>query len=260
MSRLRERLASGVVGTPLQAPAQALRWLKGWPHRIRHPELQETYLEGARIERLLRRTLRRDSTAVDVGGHLGIVVQRLVALAPAGHHHAFEPVPHKARWLQRKFPQVQVHAVALADRDGHAMLTIDRSMSALSGLRTFATRSEHAVRIEVPTRRLDDVLPRTLPIRLLKVDVNGGELGVLRGAVATVRAHAPVLLLELTREGLAAYGTRAEDVLNFLERTLGYRLYLLKDHLDDGPALDLPRFERAMRYPMQAFNFVAARG
>mgnify|MGYP006148046449 CR=1 FL=1 len=42
------------------------------------------------------------------------------------------------------------------------------------------------------------------------------------------------------------------------DQTLGYRVYLLKGWLAKGPSLDFDRFLKSMKYPFQAFNFVAA--
>lgn len=258
---LRERLVSRLIGSPLQRPAEGLRWLKGLPHRLAHPELGEVFAEGARIDRFLRQVVGPGTNCVDVGCHLGVFLQRIVALSPGGTHVAVEPVPYKAEWLRAKFPQVQVLAVGLAAESGDALLALDRAESAYSGLRRHAHSARHGLeQVPVPVRRLDDVVPPDLRIGFVKVDVNGGELGVLRGGAGLIRAHRPAMLLELTAEGHAAYGVTPAETLDFIEAGLGYRLFLLKDHFTGGPPLGLAAFERSMRYPFQAFDFVALPG
>src|SRR5688572_28907092 len=98
--RLYERIASTLIGTPLQGPAQRLLRLRGLAQRLRHPELREIYLEGERIDKLMQVTITDGMNCIDVGCHLGSVLQRIIRLSPTGRHVAVEPLPYKAAWLR----------------------------------------------------------------------------------------------------------------------------------------------------------------
>ena len=107
-----------------------------------------------------------------------------------------------------------MHEVALAAGTGvsefHHVVTND-SYSGLRGRRYDRPRESVEV-ISVATARMDDVIPADLPIAFVKIDVEGGELGVLAGAQRTLARWAPVVVFE---HGLGAadyYGTRPEDV------------------------------------------------
>jgi FkbM family methyltransferase len=85
----------------------------------------------------------------------------------------------------------------------------------------------------IPIRRLDDLfygLPFTSGQVLIKCDVEGAELLVLRGAEALLRSTAPVLLLSVHPRTLPRYGYSVGDVDEFLHR-LGYSIRVLSvDH------------------------------
>src|SRR4249920_3812196 len=69
---------------------------------------------------VMRRVMRHDSSGVDMGAHRGDILQHMVAIAPAGAHHAFEALPHLAAGLRERFPGVRVHQVAVSDSHGEA--------------------------------------------------------------------------------------------------------------------------------------------
>lgn len=256
MSLAYERLASLLLGTPLQRPAEWLRGLKGRSFHSKHPELGELALEGPRVEAALARTLRPGTNCIDVGCHLGSFLLRLVRGAPGGRHFAVEPVAYKARWLRRKFPQVTVLEMVAGEEDGRADFFLNDRLSSYSSLRPHPSSAEDAMRrIEVESRRLDDVIPRQTPIGFIKIDVNGAELHVLRGARRILAEDRPAVLLECTRQGLDEFGIAPAQVYAFVTEEAGYDIFLLKDFLEGRGPISLERFAKSMVYPFEAFNY-----
>ena len=136
--------------------------------------------------------LSADSNCVDIGAHRGSVLQMIEERAPHGEHHAFEPIPHLAERLRESFPKATVHEVALTDTRGTVDFTVvDHEENAgYSGIsqslrRLPAKWSSHS--ITVNTARLDDMLPTDYEPKFIKIDVEGAELGVLRGARDVLR-------------------------------------------------------------------------
>ena len=74
--------------------------------------------------------------------------------------------------------------------------------------------------LSVPVVALDDYFGEDDRVTLLKIDVEGGELGVLKGAERILRRYAPLLVFECENRHLAP-GT-VGDVFSYLE-SLGYR-------------------------------------
>ncbi|MEO6361744.1 MAG: FkbM family methyltransferase [Caldimonas sp.] len=253
--RLYERLAAHLIGTPLQKPAEWLRRLKGTPGKKKHPELAEIYAEEGRIDEVLGRVIGPGTHCIDIGCHLGVYLQKLVTLAPQGRHWAFEPMPEKAKWLKRKYPHVSVLQMALGDSTGSASFFVCEQQTAYSGL---APRDVHGPNrpVQVERRTLDDVVPDDAGVGFIKLDVNGGELAVLRGARKLLLRDRPIVLLGCTQQGLSDYGASAEEVHRFVVDEVGYGIYLPKDFLAAGEPLSAKSLRNSMQYPFDAFNYV----
>lgn len=254
---LLETIKHRLIRTPLERPLQYLR--TQWHRRRlrRHPELAELFAESGRIEEVLRRSLGPDSNCVDVGAHLGSMLGAMLRLAPRGKHIAIEPVPHKAEWLRKKFPEVAVHAICLGDQDGTVTFTHNITHSGYSGMAGGGEPGDDIKQLEVPCKRLDDVLPNNHRVDFLKVDVEGAECAVLAGARETIRRCRPLILFECTPDGLKSFGLSAASVWQRVTSEHSYSIMLAKDFLSHGQPLTTDAFEKAMDYPPLARNFVA---
>ncbi len=257
MSRRYERLASAMVGTPLQAVAEKARDLKNARTVRNEPGLADVLAETRRTYELMSKVIRPDTNCVDVGAHLGVMLHRMVKLAPRGRHHAFEPVPYKAAWLRSKFPGVAVHEIALADHDATETFHLNTGSSALSALRRPSEDHGPTEAITVPVRRLDDVVPDDRPVGYLKVDAIGAELLVLKGAERILTDDRPFVLFESSRETLDNFGLTAAAIHQFVVDDLGYDLFSLRGWLAGEVPLTAERLEQAMIFPFEAFNFAA---
>lgn len=87
---------------------------------------------------VMKRALRQDENAIDVGCHLGSILLEFLKAAPKGHHHAFEPLPDLFAHLQKDFggnAHVSLHELALSDASGVATFQHVISNPAYSRLR-----------------------------------------------------------------------------------------------------------------------------
>lgn len=253
-----ERLARWSIGKPFRPPLLRIRDALLLPKRLRHPELREIYVEDDRISRLLEKTITPGMNCVDVGCHFGSFLHEFVRLSPTGQHTAVEPIPHKAEYLRRRFPGVAVHQLAASDQDGDINIYYDPRHSGFSSLGRNRYNGQRAVALPVMCRRLDDIVPAGRPIGFLKVDVEGAEFHVLRGARRILEESRPIILFECSASLISALGLSADRIFSLLVDEVGYHVYLIKNWLAGGRPLDLAGLERAMTYPFQAFNFVAA--
>jgi len=246
-----------LIRTPLEGPAQRLRDLTGIFRRRRHPELREIYLESDRIEQAMRLVIQSDSNCIDIGCHIGSALSLIMRLAPKGRHIAFEPVPSKALWLKRKFPEVEVKALALGDKREKLTFYQNRSRPGFSGFAKDAASPDDVVELSVDCEMLDNMVEAGRRYAYVKIDVEGAELLVLKGARKLIARDSPVVLFESSYDGAPRLGLNRDDLFNLFVNELGYQVFLLKDFLEKRPALDLAGFQNAAVYPFQAFNFLA---
>ncbi len=192
---------------------------------------------------VLRRCLRPDSNCVDVGAHAGHILREMLAAAPRGRHLAIEPVPRFHALLARKYgARVTLLDCALSDREGEAEFVWFPERPALSGFRERTMTADYRPeRLRVRMRRLDDVVPAGQRIDLVKIDVEGAELQVLRGAVQTLHAWRPIVLFETGPGGADEYGTRPEEIFDLLAGA-GLAVSVMEYWLAGKPALSREEF------------------
>jgi FkbM family methyltransferase len=249
------RLKAAVVGSPLDGIAQQLRRLAQLPHRRKHPEMWEVYLEEQRLPLVLRKLLKPNSDAIDVGCHIGSFLSLLKSIAPNGRHIAIEPSKTKGEWLAKKFPTTEILTIAVGDVAGRATFEENVSQPGFSKLLGDGQRSGN-VYYDVDVRRLDDVLTRR--VDFLKIDIEGGELAALKGAVATLDKWHPPILLECGSEYNPNKPPR-RDLYDFLTER-GYKIFCFGDFLFDKGPMEFDEFRRCGLYPFRAFNFLALYG
>lgn len=182
-------------------------------------------LKPFKVEPCIRRFCRPGATVVDVGANIGEwTLQMADAVGPGGRVVAVEPIPRMAEAIEKSalannMTQVSVHALALADAEGQAEFSVERGNTGGSRL----GRAAGAVdTITVPVATLDALLARLAIGRVdfIKVDVEGFELEVLRGARATLARDAPGMYLEVGAEDAA----KRPALAALLRDELGYRL------------------------------------
>jgi FkbM family methyltransferase len=144
------------------------------------------------VSEALWRLLDVGDTAVDAGANIGYMTSLMARrTGPTGHVLAVEPHPELFPLLaenirlaaeSRSCAPVEAVQAALGERDGDAVLAWGEEFVSNAGTAHIVegdASSEHAVK--VPLCRLDDLVSWPL-VSLLKLDVEGYEAQVLRGA------------------------------------------------------------------------------
>ncbi len=247
-----------LVGTPVQKPAQALRWIAQAPKRRKHPELEDIYLEEKRAHQIMAKLISPDSNCIDIGSHIGSVLAELTSLAPGGQHYAFEPVPTKAKWITNKFPKAKVFQVALSDSKGEVTFSQNITNPGFSGLVKAQQRPDDQwEELTVQCVKLDDTIPEDVKIDFIKIDVEGAEAMALRGGRELIARHRPGIIFESAPDGAKSFGMTNRDIYDLLTEEMGYDIYFFKDYLAGQGPTDWGRFDKAHTYPFAAFNFLA---
>lgn len=165
--------------------------------------------------------LRPGDIVIDVGANIGdtcIVCAR--AVAPHGRVFAFEPHPQVYGWLEGN---VRMNRVANVELRNLALGEADSTVCFSDQRRDDMNRVDSEGRIEVELRRLDGVLPAIANVDLMKVDVEGFEIFVLRGGEHTL-ARTRAVHIEIGEAHFGSYGYTTADLLGLLA-SCGFALY-----------------------------------
>lgn len=202
----------------------------------------------------LRAALGPGDHAVDVGAHQGDVTRQILqSTGQEGRVLAVEPLPHLAANLRRTLGDaVIVEECALTDGvAGEAEFLHVKNHPGYSGLRERDyPDAPDFERVTVRTRPLDELVEQHgIRPRLIKIDVEGAELLVLRGARETIREFRPMILVE---HGTAALGY-GESPASFYDTAhdLGLRVF----NFDGDAPYQRGAFINAVG-PNRYFNFL----
>jgi FkbM family methyltransferase len=247
MRPLRSSIADRVRGTALEGPLHqaVVRLERGGTrrHRVEHQQLR----------RLFAWTLRPSDACIDVGANRGIVLAEFVRFAPHGAHIAFEPVPDLHEDLARRFPTVDVRALAVTGGAGRAQFTHFPTQPGFSRLGLSGPiDGHHGQMLDVETVGLDDALPKDFAPRILKIDAEGADRSVIEGAIQTIRTHRPLVVFEHTSAGNAGDDNESAPIIELLCGRAGMRIF----DLDGGGPYDLAML-RGAHAAGHYFNFVA---
>jgi FkbM family methyltransferase len=154
-------------------------------------------------KRLMREIIQPGDVTVDVGANRGAYAYIMSGrVGRSGRVHAIEPFPGHSGRLQtvaRRRGNIVVHAVAVSDHSGRAVLQIPvhdgHRIDALATLEP--NRPWHGDSCEIPVRTLDALLAGERRISFVKCDVEGHEQRVFDGAKGILDRDRPVVLTEL---------------------------------------------------------------
>ena len=195
--------------------------------------------------KIVQSLVRKGDWAIDVGANIGyysILFANLVG--SFGRVHAYEPNPKIRALLSKSVmmnyfqDRVRLSGVALSDRTGTAVFNVSETIAGGSSLLDSAF--EHASfgidpenisysTMQVDTQRLDELFDPAIPVRLLKIDVEGAEAQVFEGADALLKNRTvDVVMFETLNESLGLERKLMRAVVAKVTDQYGYRLYSLR--------------------------------
>jgi len=202
---------------------------------------------------IVQKLISPGDTVIDIGANIGFYTRFLSGqVGPAGRVYSFEPIPQTFEILANNVRKI---AITNAELLNYALSDTDRSETMVIptyrwgsecwyDARVKTERADPSWRtIKVKTIRLDNLFAGAArKIAFIKCDANYHELAVLRGALATIRASRPAMLIEVSPDPDNP-STTAFETFNLL-RGEGYRPYCF-----DGSTLDARRAgQRSQNY------------
>jgi FkbM family methyltransferase len=219
------------------------------------PEAVGTIANDQLATVLITRLCQPGKTFVDVGAHIGSVIYEVL------HHDrrikiiAIEAIPEKVANLRRKFKNAEVIECAVGESEGEVSFFVNNAQSGYSSLIRPSCTNGALQEIRVPIKKLDSIVAPH-EVDAIKIDVEGAELGVIRGGEKILSESRPTVMFESAPINGHDLGYTKED----LWRQLSRQDYLILvpnrvAHNDDG--LSLEGFLESHIYPRRTTNYVA---
>jgi len=175
------------------------------------------------VQSLLDVLLGAGDTYIDVGANVGHhVLYAAARVGETGSVIAFEPQPGCCERIREhlrdnQIEHVELHQMGLSDEPDELELKL---LGGGTVMASFAIDPEADTwvrnQIKVPVGRGDDVLPDDSSGGVvLKIDVEGYELCVLRGMTKTIEAHRPLIITEFNSRFFERAGVDPQDAIDF---------------------------------------------
>lgn len=216
--------------------------------------------EGDRgLVRLLRRLWTAGKTFVDIGANVGVYTAMAAKrIGSSGTVHAFEPVQSTFKRMQdniklNNFSNVKIYNNALSSRTGTASIWIPKhNNKGMSSLHPNATPLDEE---SITLITLDNVIKqgKIETVDIIKIDVEGHELEVLKGGMDTISEMRPIIALELSREHLCRAETSPEAITELMINC-GYRAYGIGEYGEALPMNQWGDHQNALFIPNDCQN------
>lgn len=221
----------GPFGTPMPDGSMLVQTIHGTKYlidpndRVMAPQLIVYRQWEPDLSRLFLNSVNPDSVVIDVGANFGYftcLAASRIGLTGRGQVWAFEPNPKLLPLLEDNcwrlnwsMAPVHVHPVAVGDHSGSVTLSVPKNGAANASLTSGDGDAEN---VEVEMVMLDDLVPPDLVVDLMKIDVEGHELAVLRGARRLIERSTNLdIVMEWSLGQLAAAGTDVAQVIDFIQ-------------------------------------------
>jgi FkbM family methyltransferase len=187
---------------------------------------------------MMERMKQTEGAFLDVGANLGFVASYLArSMAGRDEVFAFEPIPETTRRAAATFAlndlhNVRLFPVAVGDEEGD--ITFYDAPGNSEWASAHPTKQPIAIRwqeTKVPCLTLDALCQagHIGRVGLLKIDVEGHEPKVVRGAAELIRREKPVIFYEYNYSVAPFAGWSASDVALMINRSAAYRFKIFED-------------------------------
>lgn len=188
-----------------------------------------TYEKG--ILHYLSSVLNEGDCFVDIGANIGLMsIYAAQEVGDSGKVISFEAHPQTVELLienisLNKLSNIQVQAFALGSTDGTS--TIYDNWQVNRGGASLIVKTKDSKSFEIEIHQLDTIFPADLIPKVIKIDVEGFELEVLKGAKSLIVNKLPILIVELSEKRKNVHDSSSE-IIDLIKSYGNYRFFKLK--------------------------------
>lgn len=180
----------------------------------------------------LYKLAKNAKTVIDIGTNNGWVLMNLALMVQKnnGFVYGFEPFPNTYKrcienMRMSNIQNCKVFNIGCSDADSElTMSVINEENSGQNRIINGREKLSEDGIVKIKVTTLDKQLGEVRKIDLIKIDVEGFELHVLKGAANTLKQHRPVLFIEIDDELLKANNTSPKEILNYLRLIYNYQI------------------------------------
>lgn len=176
----------------------------------------------------LGRSLREGDVCFDVGGNIGFYALNFAkGVGASGKVFSFEPLKRNALLIQlaaemNGLGNISVHNIAVSDAPGFVSMVIPEE----DGAYAYIDKGKAKAQSNISCITVDDFVRDNSieKVDVMKVDVEGAELQVLKGAAHLFREkemRPRLVMIEIVDEYLRRFDSSEQDVFNFM-KDVGY--------------------------------------
>lgn len=189
-------------------------------------------------KKIIKQILKLNSNCIDVGCHKGEILDYFIKYAPNGKHFGFEPIPSFYNRLKEDYcNKATIFPYAVSSQNGQSSFMYIKNAPAYSGIRKrkYSVKHPEIEKIDVELRTLDEVIQDNIQIDLIKIDVEGGEFDVLKGAKQILVKYKPKVIFEFGLGASEFYGTTPLELYNYITLEIGMNISTLKSYFTQKP-------------------------
>lgn len=188
-----------------------------------------------KTEDLVHKLISQGATVLDVGANIGVYTMLAAKRSGvSGKVISLEPIPQTFQQLSESlrlngYANVLVYNVAAWEQNRQLEMFCSETENV--GSYGVDIKKGKQSGISVQAVRIDDFMSQLgiLRVDLIKIDVEGAELSVLKGAIETVRRHRPILVLEIDPNLMSRYDHKVGDIWMYL-KALSYECYAVGEN------------------------------
>jgi FkbM family methyltransferase len=190
----------------------------------------------ASVPTSIRKYVKPGDIVFDLGSNIGLWSLLLAEVVGSeGRVESFEPVPNTIKSLERNIElsghkNIHVNKIALGSTAGDTTMFLPRD----PGRSALAPESEQDAKVTVRLRRLDDFWTEAgcPPVKFVKMDVEGAEPQVLRGAHQFITTCRPVFITEVNDSKLRGL-KETKNAIHEILYSYGYKSFTFNDDIHD---------------------------